>query len=232
MTADSIFRIASITKPITAAATMVLVERGVLGLDDAVDQWLPELAEPKVLRDPSGPLDDVVPADRAITVRDLLTLRGGTGSRPTSCRPWAGHCRSGCTRGRHDRSWCRRPRSGWRGWGSSRWCTSRVRDGPTTSGPTSSACSWLGREDVTGAAVGGGDLRAARDDVHRVLDRRGGASDVATTSAGEDGFELVDPPEGSGRPRPRSSRVPVGWSPPRTTGLPSRRCCSRAVARC
>ena len=79
MTRNSIFRIASITKPIVAAATMVLVERGVLGLDDAVDAWLPELADPKVLRDPSGSLDDVVPADRAITVRDLLTLRGGHG---------------------------------------------------------------------------------------------------------------------------------------------------------
>jgi CubicO group peptidase (beta-lactamase class C family) len=79
MTSDSLFRIASITKPIVAAATMVLVERGVLGLDDAVDTWLPEVAEPMVLRDAGGPLDEVVPADRAITVRDLLTLRGGHG---------------------------------------------------------------------------------------------------------------------------------------------------------
>ena len=79
MTSDSLFRIASITKPIVAAATMVLVERDVLGLDDAVDELLPELAEPMVLRDAGGSLDDVVPADRAITVRDLLTLRGGHG---------------------------------------------------------------------------------------------------------------------------------------------------------
>ena len=79
MTRDSLFRVASIAKPITAAATMVLVERGVFGLDDAVSRWLPELAEPKVLRTPESALDDVVPAERAITVRDLLTLRGGHG---------------------------------------------------------------------------------------------------------------------------------------------------------
>ncbi len=79
MTRDSLFRVASIGKPITAAATMVLVERGVFGLDDAVSRWLPELAEPMVLRTPEGPIDDVVPAERAITVRDLLTLRGGHG---------------------------------------------------------------------------------------------------------------------------------------------------------
>ena len=87
MTRDSVFRIASISKPIVAAATMVLVERGVFGLDDAVDAWLPELAVPVVLRDPSGPLDDVTPADRAITVRDLLTLRGGHGFTPDVMSP-------------------------------------------------------------------------------------------------------------------------------------------------
>jgi len=87
MTQDSLFRIASITKPITAAATMVLVERGAFGLDDAVDAWLPELADPMVLKDPSGPLDDVVPAERAITVRDLLMLRGGHGFTPDVMSP-------------------------------------------------------------------------------------------------------------------------------------------------
>lgn len=79
MTRDSLFRIASITKPIVAAATMVLVERGVLTLDQSVAGLLPELAEPSVLRDPNGELDDVAPAERAITVRHLLTLRGGHG---------------------------------------------------------------------------------------------------------------------------------------------------------
>ena len=79
MTRDSLFRIASITKPIVAAATMVLVERGVLGLDDAVGKWLPELADPMVLRALDGPVEDVVPAERAITVRDLLTFQAGHG---------------------------------------------------------------------------------------------------------------------------------------------------------
>src|SRR4051794_39075197 len=79
MTRDSLFRVASIAKPITAAATMVLIERGVFGLDDAVPRWLPELADPQVLRTSTSALDDVVPAERPITVRDLLTMRGGHG---------------------------------------------------------------------------------------------------------------------------------------------------------
>ena len=79
MTPDSIFRIASVTKPITAAAAMMLVEDGTLALDDPVARWLPELASPVVVRTPSSPVDDVVPARRPITVRDLLTFRGGHG---------------------------------------------------------------------------------------------------------------------------------------------------------
>ena len=79
MARDSIFRIASITKPITAAATMILVEDGVVALEDPVEKWLPELASPVVVRTPTGPVDDVVPADRSITVHDLLTFRAGYG---------------------------------------------------------------------------------------------------------------------------------------------------------
>jgi CubicO group peptidase (beta-lactamase class C family) len=79
MTRDTIFRIASVGKPITAAATMVLVDEGLLGLDDPVARWLPELASPMVVRTPASPVDDVVPARRAITVRDLLTFLGGHG---------------------------------------------------------------------------------------------------------------------------------------------------------
>lgn len=79
MTRDTIFRIASMTKPLTAAAVMMLVEEGRLALDDAVAPWLPELASPAVLRTPDGPLDDVVPATRQITVEDLLTFRSGHG---------------------------------------------------------------------------------------------------------------------------------------------------------
>jgi CubicO group peptidase (beta-lactamase class C family) len=79
MRRDTIFRIASMTKPITAAATMSLVEECRLRLDEPVDRLLPELAGRKVLRRVDGPLDDTVPAKRAITVRDLLTFRMGFG---------------------------------------------------------------------------------------------------------------------------------------------------------
>ncbi|HVH23780.1 MAG TPA: serine hydrolase [Pseudonocardia sp.] len=79
MTRDTVFRVASITKPIVAAATMMLVDDGRLALDAEVRDWLPELAAPTVLRHWSGPLDDVVPVQRAILVEDLLTSRGGHG---------------------------------------------------------------------------------------------------------------------------------------------------------
>ena len=79
MVRDSIFRIASITKPVTAAAAMMLVEDGQIILDDPVGPWLPELASPAVVRTPAGPVDDVVPAIRPITVADLLTFRAGYG---------------------------------------------------------------------------------------------------------------------------------------------------------
>jgi CubicO group peptidase (beta-lactamase class C family) len=79
MQRDTIFRIASMTKPVTAAAAMILVEECKLRLDDPVDSWLPELADRKVLRAIDAPLDDTVPARRAITLRDLLTFRLGLG---------------------------------------------------------------------------------------------------------------------------------------------------------
>jgi CubicO group peptidase (beta-lactamase class C family) len=76
---DSIFRIASMTKPITAAAVLALVEDGVVRLDDPLSDLLPELAELTVLRDPKGPLDDTVPLVRPPTVHDALTFRMGWG---------------------------------------------------------------------------------------------------------------------------------------------------------
>lgn len=76
---DSIVRTASITKPITAAAVMLLVEDGQVALDDPIARWLPELAAPRVVRTPASPLDDVVPAARPVTVEDLLTFRAGWG---------------------------------------------------------------------------------------------------------------------------------------------------------
>lgn len=79
MRRDTIFRLASTTKPITAVAAMTLVEECRLRLDDPVEAWLPELRDRKVLRTIGGPLDDTVPATRPITVRDLLTFRSGYG---------------------------------------------------------------------------------------------------------------------------------------------------------
>lgn len=79
MAADTICRIASMTKPIVAACAMTLVEDCTLRLDDPVDEFLPELADMTVLADPNGPLEDTVPAKRPITLRDLLTFTPGTG---------------------------------------------------------------------------------------------------------------------------------------------------------
>ena len=76
---DTIFRLASMTKPVTAVAAMILVEECRLRLDDSIERWLPELANRRVLRTPASTLDDTVPARRPITVRDLLTFRSGYG---------------------------------------------------------------------------------------------------------------------------------------------------------
>jgi CubicO group peptidase (beta-lactamase class C family) len=91
MARDSIFRIASTTKPITAAATLALAAEGLFGLDEPVDRLLPELAGRRVLRRMDGPLGDTVPAGRAITVRDLLTFTFGfgmVGEMFASAQPW------------------------------------------------------------------------------------------------------------------------------------------------
>ena len=76
---DSLFRIASVTKPVTGVAALALASEGLLRLDDPVDGLLPELADRRVLRRLDGPLADTVPARRPITVRDLLTFTFGFG---------------------------------------------------------------------------------------------------------------------------------------------------------
>jgi CubicO group peptidase (beta-lactamase class C family) len=85
----SIVRIASITKPIMAAAVMLLVDDGLVKLDDPIGRWLPELASPQVVRTPRSPIDDVVPAVRQITVEDVLTFRAGWGFPPDFSLPAA-----------------------------------------------------------------------------------------------------------------------------------------------
>lgn len=79
MTRDTIFRIASMTKPVTAAAVMALVDDGLIGLDEPIDRLLPEMRDQRVMRDPAGPLTDTVPARRPVTTRDLLTFTFGFG---------------------------------------------------------------------------------------------------------------------------------------------------------
>jgi CubicO group peptidase (beta-lactamase class C family) len=79
MHADTQFRIASVTKPIGAALTLTLVRDGVLTLDDPIAAWLAEAAEPRVLVSPDAPLDRTVPAERRVTVRDLLAGTSGWG---------------------------------------------------------------------------------------------------------------------------------------------------------
>ncbi|MET7320147.1 serine hydrolase domain-containing protein [Streptomyces sp. NPDC005549] len=79
MTRDSIVRVASITKSVTAAAVLVLVDEGRIALDDPVGTWLPELETPMVVRTPASPVDDLVPAVRPITVFDVLASQAGYG---------------------------------------------------------------------------------------------------------------------------------------------------------
>ena len=88
---DSLFRIASTTKPITAAATLALADEGLIDIDEPVGRLLPELAGPRVLARMDGPLGDTVPAHRAITARDLLTFTFGFGVAAEmfeSAEPW------------------------------------------------------------------------------------------------------------------------------------------------
>ncbi|MGV0742558.1 serine hydrolase domain-containing protein [Mycolicibacterium sp. XJ870] len=77
MERDTVFRIASMTKPVTVAAAMALVEEGKLALTDPVTKWLPELSDMRVLREPRGSLDQTEPARRPITFDDLMTHRSG-----------------------------------------------------------------------------------------------------------------------------------------------------------
>ena len=83
---DTVFRISSTTKPVVAAAALTLVDEGLLGLDDPVDDVLPELAGREVLADPADAAAGTVPARRPITVRDVLTFRLGVGMDFTA--PW------------------------------------------------------------------------------------------------------------------------------------------------
>jgi len=89
MTRDTLFRIASMTKPITSVAALMLMEEGKLRLDDPITKWMPEFADMRVLKDAQGPVEDTYPAPRAITVEDLMTHRSGLAYGFTSIGPIA-----------------------------------------------------------------------------------------------------------------------------------------------
>jgi CubicO group peptidase (beta-lactamase class C family) len=79
MQRDTIFRMASTSKPVSISAAMVLLDECKLRLDDTVEPWLPELAGRQVLKRIDSQVDDTVPAKRPITVRDVLTSTFGLG---------------------------------------------------------------------------------------------------------------------------------------------------------
>ncbi len=77
MERDTLFRIASMTKPITSVAALMLMEEGKLRLDDPISRWAPEFANMRVLKSAEGPVEETVPAARDITIDDLMTHRSG-----------------------------------------------------------------------------------------------------------------------------------------------------------
>jgi CubicO group peptidase (beta-lactamase class C family) len=89
MQRDTLFRIASMTKPVTSVAALMLMEEGKLSLSDPITKWLPEFSNMQVLKDATGPLEDTYPAPRDITVEDLFTHRAGLAYAFTSVGPIA-----------------------------------------------------------------------------------------------------------------------------------------------
>jgi CubicO group peptidase (beta-lactamase class C family) len=89
MQRDTLFRIASMTKPITSALILMLMEEGKLRFDDPIVKWGPEFAARRVLKRANGPVEDTYPAPRDITIDDLLTHRSGLAYAFTSIGPIA-----------------------------------------------------------------------------------------------------------------------------------------------
>jgi CubicO group peptidase (beta-lactamase class C family) len=89
MTRDTLFRIASMTKPITSVAMLMLIEEGKVRLEDPITKWMPEFKDMRVLKDAQGPVEDTYPAPREITVEDLFTHRSGLAYAFTSIGPIA-----------------------------------------------------------------------------------------------------------------------------------------------
>ena len=74
---DTMFRIASMTKPITSVSALMLVDEGHIALHDPIARYAPEFSQMRVLQFPDGPLDETDPAERLVTFEDLLTHRAG-----------------------------------------------------------------------------------------------------------------------------------------------------------
>jgi Beta-lactamase len=140
VTTDTLFRISSMTKPITAVATLILLEECVFRLDEPVDRLLPELADRRVVRRIDGPVDDTVPAERAITVRDLLTFRLGSGHYFGPCPVNEAAASLDLGVGPPEPSLPPRPTSGCVASPPSLSCANPVNAGFTTPDPTYSVC--------------------------------------------------------------------------------------------
>jgi CubicO group peptidase (beta-lactamase class C family) len=230
MTEDSIFRLASITKPITAAAVMMLIDDGRLRLDDPIGRWIPELAGPNVVRTPSSPLDDVVPAHRPITVFDLLSSQAGYGFASDFTTPSMQAIMGVQTDGRHPAAYP--PRDEW---------ITRLAALPLAYQPGEAwlydTCSTL--QGVLLERVTGGTLPEFLTE--RIFEPLGMA-DAAffvpeakrsrLTSYYRPGPELVDGPGGQWSAPPPSLSVTPAWPARPPTGWPSARCSWPRAAAC
>ena len=232
MARDSIFRFASITKPITAASVMMLVEDGRIALGDPVGQWLPELAEPAVVRTPASAVDDVVPAARPITVFDLLSFTAGYGFASDFTLPAVQRLFSVQKDGREPRSFL--PPDEW---------MAELAKIPLVYQPGEGwlydTCSTL--QGVLVARVSGQtlpDFMAERvfgplgmaDSGFEVPAASATGSPATTGPAPMAAWSWPTDRTGSGARRHRSRWATAGWPAPRTTGSPSAGCCWPAAS--
>ena len=235
MARDSIFRVASITKPIIAAAVMMLVEDGRIALEDPVGRWLPELASPVVVRTPAGPVDDVVPAVRPITVADLLTFRAGYGFPSDFSLPAVGLLFSELKQGPPQPQLVAAP---------DEWMAALARI-PLLYQPGE---AWLYDtcSDIQGVLIARVSGRPLPEFLaERLFGPLGMADTGFEVPAGKLGrftsYYRADPAGGLGAGRPPwraveqppgvSLRAPAAWSRPPATGTPSPGCCSPAGRR-
>ncbi len=235
MREDSLFRIASIGKPITAAATLALVADGRLGLDDPVDDLLPELASPRVVRTLMSPVDDTVPAERAITVADLLRSTNGHGFPSDFSAPVAGLLFERLLQGPPEPQQVPAP---------DEWMA-RLGEIPLLHQP-GEGFTYNTAFDILAVLIARASGRSFPEHLAaRILrplgmDETGFAFPAGTTDRatslyrrGDDGeLELKDGPTASGRASRRSRRAPVAWCRRPPTSWPSSGCCSTAAGTC